>query len=100
MDSCPTELKPYVIAHQRKMEEEDYIWFLRFREYGIASHVFAIDHCLNGRKATSKYLDRPIFSSIEEPDGKYKESREECAVYEMKQRIKILREQGLPESPD
>ena len=100
MDSCPTELKPYVIAHQRKMEEEDYIWFLRFKEYGITSHVFAIDHCLNGRKATSKYLDRPIFSIIEEPEGKYKESREECAVYEMKQRIKILREQGLPESPD
>ncbi len=29
----------------------------------------------------------------------YSESKEECAVFEMKQRIKLLKEQNLPESP-
>ena len=33
-------------------------------------------------------------------EPKYKESNEEIAVYEMKQRINALRQSGLPESPD
>lgn len=29
-------------------------------EYGISALVFAIDHCLNGKKARSKYMEKPI----------------------------------------
>ena len=29
-------------------------------EYGISALVFAIDHCLNGKKAHSKYMEKPI----------------------------------------
>ena len=29
-------------------------------EYGISALVFAIDHCLNGKKAHSKYIEKPI----------------------------------------
>ena len=36
----------------------------------------------------------------EDNEPKYKESNEEIAVYEMKQRINALRQSGLPESPD
>lgn len=100
MDSCPKELEPYAIAHRKKIEEQDYLQWQWWGSYGLSAVCFAVDHCLNGKKARSKYLDRQIFADIEEPQGKYKESREECAVYEMKQRIKMLREHGLPESPD
>lgn len=32
-------------------------------------------------------------------ENSYQESQEEVAVFEMKQRIALLRKQGLPESP-
>ena len=100
MNSCPKELEPYAIAHKKKIEEQDYLQWQWWGSYGLSAVRFAVDHCLNGKKAKSQYLEKQIFTEDEESTGKYKESREECAVYEMKQRIKILREQGLPESPD
>ena len=50
-------------------------------------------------KAT--YVEKPISEKIaHDNEPKYKESNEEIAIWEMKKRIKALREQGLPESPD
>lgn len=52
----------------------------------------------NGR---ATYVEKPISEKIaHDNEPKYKESNEEIAIWEMKQRIKALREQGLPESPD
>ena len=46
-----------------------------------------------------KYIKKPIIEESKKEPA-YKESNEEIAIWEMKQRIKALREQGLPESPD
>lgn len=100
MDSCPKELEPYTRAHKKKIEEQDYLQWQWWGNYGLSAAWVAVDHCLNGKKAKSQYLEKQIFAEDKEPKGKYKESREECAVFEMKQRIELLRQQGLPESPD
>lgn len=49
----------------------------------------------------AKYPTEPLFSikDKEMSENTYKESREEIAIFEMKQRIEMLRKQGLPESP-
>lgn len=55
---------------------------------------------LSGKKGKSKYIQKPILQEMSEKnENTYGESNEECAVFEMKQRIKLLRQQGLPESP-
>ena len=100
MESCPKELEPYAIAHRKKIEEQDYLQWQWWGSYGLSAVCFAVDHCLSGKKAKTQYLEKPIFSDVGDTDEKHKESREECAVFEMKQRIKLLRQQGLPESPD
>lgn len=47
-----------------------------------------------------KYPKEPIFQAKEEiKTNGYKESQEEIAIFEMKQRINLLRKSGLPESP-
>lgn len=55
---------------------------------------------LAGKTSHEKYFEKPFSQEIEEKrEPKYKESNEECAVFEMKQRINLLRKSGLPESP-
>ena len=49
--------------------------------------------------AAHKYVEQPFSYTGQETESGYKESKEEIAVYEMKQRTKLLRKQGLPESP-
>lgn len=52
-----------------------------------------------------KYAEKPYLCVHEEcffdteKNKKYIESQEEVAVFEMKQRIKVLEKQGLPQSP-
>ena len=60
---------------------------------------------LNERNAicieiNEEYIEKPMLQDEKENTSGNTESKEECAVYEMKQRINLLRQQGLPESPD
>lgn len=66
MDSCPKELEPYEIAHRRKIEEQDYLQYLWWGNYGISALSVAIEHCLAGRKAKSKFIDKPLMREIAE----------------------------------
>lgn len=37
-----------------------------FGSYGISALTVAIDRCLNGHKARSKYIEKPIMQELEE----------------------------------
>lgn len=54
---------------------------------------------LSGKESTAEYFKKPFLQNIETQDNGNPESREEIAAFEMKQRIKLLKQQGLPESP-
>ena len=54
---------------------------------------------LNGKRGKATYIERPVMSNIKDDEDIVTESNEECAVFEMKQRINLLKQQGLPESP-
>lgn len=96
----PKKLEYCFKGYKMRREMEDREAWLNWGAYGTSALIFSIDHCLNGKKAQSKYIEEPIQSKNEEKEPAYKESNEEIAIWEMKQRIKALREQGLPESPD
>lgn len=97
--SCPADLEPYAKAHKLEVMENDSIIHAVCGNYVLSAVSVAVEHCLAGRKAKSKYIDKPIMQEIEKENSIYKESNEEVAVFEMKQRINVLRKQGLPESP-
>ena len=97
MDSCPYELWAYEKAHQQKLEEKDRLIHLWMGNYGLSALVFAIEHCLQGDKATSTYIKKPLLSNSSKETSD--ESNELVAVYEMKQRTKMIEKMGLPESP-
>lgn len=81
---------------QKRKDEE--MW--RMGLYVQSAVSTAVEHNLAGRKAKSKYIEKPLlYENKEESTNRYKESNEEIAIFEMKQRINLLRQQGLPESP-
>jgi hypothetical protein len=99
-------MNPHIInllikGHQEKIKEKDYLAWVS-GQYVLSAVSVAVEHNLAGRKAKSKYIEKPFLQSVleEKAENPYKESQEEIAVFEMKQRIKALRMQGLPESPE
>lgn len=98
-ESCPAELKPYEKAYAMKIKNSDSLAHAWVGSYGISALIFAIDHCFN-KKAKSKYIKNPFVSLEMESKSGLEESNEEVAIFEMKQRIELLRKQGLPESPE
>ena len=69
MESCPKELEPYNKAHKMNIVEQDNLQHMWWGNYGISALRFAIDHCLNGKKANTKYLKEPILKQKFENDG-------------------------------
>jgi hypothetical protein len=63
--SCPADLEPYAEAHKLEMKKKDRNMWMWWGEYGLAATSVAVDHCLNGRKAQSKYIDKPIMERLE-----------------------------------
>lgn len=81
------------------MEEQDYLQHIWWGNYGISAMSVAVERCLAGEKAKSKYIEKQILSEEKTEENTYKESQEEVAIFEMKQRIKMLESKGLPPSP-
>lgn len=97
-------MNPHIIkciakGHKEKIKEQDTLMHTWWGTYGLSALTVAVEHCLHGKKAKSEYIDKPILSQEVTKESKYKESKEEIAVFEMKQRIKFLEKQGLPQSP-
>ena len=91
-------IKGYELKERRR-DEEAWMWW---GVYGYTALASAIERNFS-KHPKAKYIEKPILQRETEESEEVEansESREECAVYEMKQRINLLRQQGLPESPD
>lgn len=64
--SCPADLEPYAKAHNIEIQEKDTISYITYGNYAISALMFSIEHCFSGRKARSKYIEKPITQQIKE----------------------------------
>lgn len=97
----PKKLESFEKAYKLKREiEDENNWYLGLYFYR-ASYASVRNAILNimGKQGDTDYLDKPITQEHYGSDNDYLESKEEVAVFEAKQRIKILEKQGLPQSP-
>lgn len=100
-DSCPSELRPYEKAHKKEMVEKD---TLNYQQgiYNMSAFSTVLLNIIE-KHSKAEYIGKPLLvKMLEEADKEINgnpERKEEAAVYEMKQRILLLRSQGLPESP-
>lgn len=79
MDSCPKELKPFDIAHQRKITEFDTLMFGWWGNYGLTAVSVAVEHCLS-KHPKSKYLEEPMTAKIFENYGLTQKEIEEKEI--------------------
>lgn len=61
----PHIIKLLIKGHEEKIKEQDYLAWI-FNQYTLSAVSVAVEHCLAGRKAKSKYIDKPIMQQIEE----------------------------------
>lgn len=91
MGSCPKELEPFLIAYRLKINRED------IEQWKLGQYMAAAITC---NFSKHKYPKEPMFQIKDDTKhNDYKESQEDVAIFEMKQRINLLRRSGLPESP-
>lgn len=90
----PHIIKFYEEQYKNKRNEED------LKQWQLGQYIAAAITCNFSKQ---KYPQKPVFQIVEqknkEKHSEYKESQEEIAIFEMKQRINLLRQNGLPESP-
>jgi hypothetical protein len=95
----PAQLGYCIKGYNLKRQRQDMDMWDWWGNYGISAVVFSVDHCLNGKKARSEYIKEPIMYKREESESNNK-NNEQLAVFEMKQRMRILEKQGGMLSPE
>lgn len=66
--------------------------------YFLSAMFTASDHVVHGKDAKSQYTTDRIYKENKRENNN-PESKEQVAVYEMKQRTKMMMDCGLPPSP-
>jgi hypothetical protein len=59
-NSNPRIIKVWEQAYKNEQNRMNNLIYNWVGNYGVSALMFAIDHCLNGRKAKAKYLEQPI----------------------------------------
>ena len=59
-NSNPRIIKVWEQAYKNEQNRMNNLIYNWVGHYGVSALMFAIDHCLNGRKAKAKYLEQPI----------------------------------------
>ena len=72
--------------------------WLWFGSYGVSAVAVAVEHCLSGKKAKSKYIDRPVMEQqgIAEKEITDKDIRKAILTEEMY--MVAAERKGLPET--
>ena len=97
--STPKRLKRIYEEIMRKRDEEMWqigVYVMKSLEATVCNGFI---WCNKGQKPY-EYPNIPLFTKeVKNEENTNAESKEEIAVFEMKQRVKLLEQQGLPQSP-
>lgn len=61
--SSPADMKPYLKAHREEIKEKDCLAWMS-NQYTLSAVSVAIERCFAGKKAKSKYIEKPILQSM------------------------------------
>lgn len=61
----PRIIKAICRGYEQKIKQDDYLAWLS-GQYTLSAVYVAVEHCLAGKKAKSKYIEKPIMQSVEQ----------------------------------
>lgn len=64
--SAPADLEPYAKAYRLEMTERDGWAYTICGNYVLSAVSVAVEHCLAGKKARSRYVEKPMLQELEE----------------------------------
>lgn len=64
----PHIIKVLLKGYREKVRQEDYLQHLWWGNYGLSAFSVALEHCLVGKKAKSKYIEKPVMQEIEQKE--------------------------------
>lgn len=91
--SSPADMKPYFKAHREELKEKDCLAWMS-NQYTMSAVSVAVEHCIVGKKAKSKYIEKPIMQEIEEKQQENKPLTEEEKKRQTEQLFLKLRIMG------
>jgi hypothetical protein len=94
----PAQLGYCIKGYNLKRQRQDIDMWSWWGNYGISAVIYAVEHCLAGKKAKSEYLKEPI-TIMRNNNKKDIGNNELLAMFEMEQRMKILEKEGGALSP-
>ena len=89
----PHIIKLLLKGHEEKIKEKDYMAWLS-NQYTLSAVSVAVEHCLAGRKAKSKYIEKPLMQEIKEKQQENKPLTEEEKKRQTEQLFLRLRIMG------
>ena len=96
--SCPADLQPYADAYSLERKQRDNEMWMWFGSYGLSAVAVAVEHCLSGKKAKLKYIDKPVMDqqNNEKKEITEKDIRKAIVIEEMY--MVAAERKGLPET--
>lgn len=80
--SCPKDLEPYDKAYRYKLKlQDEQMWQLGI--YINNAVTVAVEHCLAGKKAKSKYLEKPLMDKVFEYEGLTQQEIDEIEIQKL-----------------
>lgn len=96
--SCPADLQPYADAYSLEKKQRDNEMWMWMGSYGLSAVAVAVEHCLAGRKARSKYIERPVMEQ-QVTDGKEITEKDiRKAIITEQMYMAAAERKGLPET--
>lgn len=92
-------MNPHIIkclykGYEERVKQEDYLQYIWWGNYGLSAVSVAVEHRLAGKKAKSKYIEKPILSKIEQKKEQGKLMTEEEKKKQTEQLFMRLRIMG------
>lgn len=101
----PHKIKIIAIGYNEQKIEFDAMMHAWCGSYGLSAVSVAVEHCLAGRMAKSKYIDKPMLSQLREEMNNNSLTQEEIDDRELQKMIfaeemwaKQHKRKGLPET--
>ena len=101
----PHKIKIIAIGYNEQKIEFDAMMHAWWGSYGLSAVSVAVEHCLAGKKAKSKYIDKPMLSQLREEMKNNSLTQEEIDNRELQKMIyaeemwaKQHKRKGLPET--
>lgn len=60
----PRIIKAYMKAYEQRMIQQDYLNWIN-GQYTLSAVLYAVEHCLSGKKAKTEYIKRPVLQEMQ-----------------------------------